>query len=420
MFEWLKKRQIISALLVLFIISLAGASYYAGYQNGVKNPKVEIIKGVVDLNGGQEEGVDFSLFWDAWKILKEKYIDSDQISNQELVYGAISGLFGAAKDPYSIFMAPSQAQSFNQEISGEFGGIGAELGLRQGQLTIVAPLKNTPAEKIGLKAGDKILSIDNNPTVGMSVDEAVKKIRGDRGTKVTLMIFRDGWDKPRDFTIIRDVIQIPTLDWKMVDQNGKDDPNGRILYVQLYNFYEKAPLLFYQMALETILKTPPAAGIVLDLRNNPGGYLDASVDIAGWFLDTNSLVVSEKFKSGEIQSSKTKFNGLFRNIPAVVIINQGSASASEILAGALRDDREIKLIGQKSFGKGSVQEVDQLKDGSLIKITIAHWLTPKGLVIEKNGLKPDFEVEITDQDAASGKDPQFDKAIEVLKSQLSQ
>jgi carboxyl-terminal processing protease len=398
-------------------VALLSGSYYAGYERGVLNPKINIIKGVNNIENGKEVGVDFSLFWDAWKTIKDKYVDSDKISNQSLVYGAISGLMNATTDPYTVFMPPVEADSFNQEISGEYGGIGAELGIKQGELIIVAPLKNTPAENVGLKAGDKIVKINDETAINLSVDNAVKKIRGEKGTEVRLTIFRDSFEKPQEFKIIRDTIQVPTLDWKIINKDGKDDSNGGILYAQLYNFYEKSPMLFYQMAAQAIMRNPK--GIILDLRNNPGGYLEASTNIASWFLNRGDMIVSEKFQTGENQQFKSENTGVFKDTPIVVLINQGSASASEILAGALRDNRNVKLVGVKSFGKGSVQELEQLKDNSQIKITIAHWLTPNGHLIDKNGLEPDYKVEISDQDAKDGKDPQFSKALDVINSEIS-
>lgn len=411
-----KNKFVNGAAFAIFFAIILGGAYGIGYEKGAQNPKITVIKGVNSIDGGKESGVDFSLFWSAWNILKSKFVDSNKMTNQDLVYGAISGLMSATKDPYTVFMPPTEADGFNQEISGEFGGIGAELGIKTGQLMIVAPLKNTPAENSGLKSGDAILKINSVSTAGMSTDEAVKNIRGKKGTNVTLNIIRDGWNKPQDFVITRDIIQLPTLDWKIINKDGKDDQNGGILYAQLYNFYEKSPLLFYQMVAQAIYRNPK--GVIIDLRNNPGGYLEAATNIASWFLNSGDLIVGEKFQTGDNQQYKSTGNGIFKNIPVVVLINQGSASASEILAGALRDDRGAKLVGVKSFGKGSVQELQQLPDNSQIKITIAHWLTPSGLIIDKNGLTPDYEVIMSDQDIKNKKDMQFIKAVEVLSGEL--
>ncbi|HBI25429.1 MAG: Carboxy-terminal-processing protease [Candidatus Wolfebacteria bacterium GW2011_GWC2_39_22] len=414
----LATRIALAVSIVLIIVLLGGASFSYGYRKGAEQPKLTIVKGVTNLEDGKETTADFSLFWDAWQVMKEKYVDANNVTDQEMVYGAISGMLASTGDPYSVFMPPKEADDFAQEISGEFGGIGAEIGIRNEQLVVVAPLKNTPAERAGIKAGDAIVKINDEDTHGLTTETAVGKIRGEKGTTVTLTLFREGWSDTKDFPIVRDAIQIPTLDWKMVNDAGKEDANGKILYIQLYNFYEKSPLLFYQAVAGAIDKNPK--GIILDLRNNPGGYLDASVNIAGWFVDRGSVVVTEKFKADNDGHENFEAQGLpvFRNTPTVVLINQGSASASEILAGALRDNNGAKLVGEKSFGKGSVQELIPLKADAMVKITIAHWLTPNGTVIDKNGLTPDIKVAITEEDVKAEKDPQFDKAVEVLKEQL--
>jgi carboxyl-terminal processing protease len=304
-------------------------------------------------------------------------------------------------------MPPSDAQKFTEDISGEFSGIGAEIGIRDGQLVVVSPMKDSPAERAGLKPMDKILMVDSENTDGFTTDDAVKIIRGEKGTAVVLTIFRDSWAEPKKISIIRDTIIIPTMEWEM---------RGNIAYVRLYNFYEKAPYLFYQMAIDFSQYNP--RGMVLDLRNDPGGYLNVAINLAGWFMDGGKVVVVEEFGNGEKQEYTSYGNGYFKNIPVVVLVNGGSASASEILAGALRDIRGSKLVGEKTFGKGTVQEVEQLSDGSLAKITVAHWRLPGGLIIEKNGLEPDYEVKITEEDMLAGRDPQLEKAIEVLGGQI--
>ena len=396
---------------VLAIAVLSGTFYYgyqSGYQKGVENPKTVIVRGVTDLEKGKEEGIDFSVFWETWQMIKDKYVKADELDSQDLVYGAVRGLVGSLEDQNSVFMAPSDAKKFNEDIAGEFSGIGAEIGIRNDQLVIIAPLKGTPAEKAGLKPMDKILKIGDKSTDGLIVDEAVKLIRGLKGTTVILTVLRQNWDKPKEIPIIRDTIQIPTLDWEIKD--------GNIAYFHLYNFYEQAPLLFYQAVVKTSLSAP--RGIILDLRNNPGGYLEASVNLAGWFLEKGKIVVSEKFRSGEKEEFKSYGSGFLKNLPIVVLVNEGSASASEILAGALRDNRGVKLIGKKSFGKGTVQELQMLKDGSMVKITVAYWLLPKGHQIEKNGLIPDYEVDLTEEDIKANKDPQLEKAMEILKNEI--
>ena len=406
--KFLNRRVFFIVIFIVIFVSATGGAFYFGYQKGTENPKTVVIKGVGSIEEGRPESVDFGIFWDVWQVVKDKYVEADKLENQKLVYGAIDGLLGALDDPNSIFFPPDDAKKFNEDISGEFFGIGAEIGIRQNQLIIIAPLKESPTEKAGLRSKDKILKIDDKSTEGISVDEAVKLIRGEKGTKVILTIIRDEWDKPKEITIIRDVIKIPTIDWEMKD-------NG-IAYIQLYNFYEQAPFLFYKAAVDVALKNPK--GMVLDLRNNPGGYLDVSVHLAGWFLKPGEIVVSEEFRLGEKEIFKAAGNGFFQNLPVVILVNEGSASASEILAGALRDNRGVKLVGKKTFGKGTVQELQQLKSDSMIKITVAHWRLPNGQLIEKNGLDPDYEVDLTDEDIESERDPQLEKAMEILKSQI--
>lgn len=350
--------------------------------------------------------VNFSLFWTAYNQLKEKFVEPSKIIDQNILYGAISGMAQSLGDPYTTFFNPTEAKEFEQELSGFFGGIGIEIGIKKEQLTIIAPLEGTPAQKAGLRAGDKITKINGKDTVDMRSDEAVTLIRGQKGTEVTLTIYRSTWKESKDFKITRDTIKIPSLKWDLVDEN--------IAHLKIYQFSQSLVNDFNQAAVEIL--NSPAQKIILDLRNNPGGYLEVSQDIAGWFLEKNKVVVIEDFGNGkEPEIYKTSGNANLSQYPLVILINQGSASASEILAGALKDNRSIRLIGEKSFGKGSVQEAINLKDGSFLKITIAKWLTPNGISISDKGLDPDVKVEITDQDYEQNKDPQLDKAIEIIK-----
>jgi carboxyl-terminal processing protease len=351
------------------------------------------------------EDVDFSLFWEAWHTLEENFVDSEEIDYQKMIYGAISGMTEALEDPYTVFMTPEDLKIFEEDVAGEFEGVGMEIGIRDDQLTVIAPLEGTPAEKAGLRAGDKIIKIDDKETRDLPLDIAVKYIRGPKGTEVTLTIFREGWSEPKEFIIIRDVIEVPSLKWELVE--------GNIAYLKLYHFTQAARYDFNIAALEIL--NSPAEKIILDLRNNGGGFLQVAQDIAGWFLKEGEVVTIEDTGSEEEEKSyRTEGPARLLPYPAVVLINEGSASASEILAGALRDNRGIKLIGQDSFGKGSIQELEELSKGGL-KITIARWLTPKGELIADKGLEPDIKVEMTDQDYEQDRDPQLDKAIEVIK-----
>lgn len=384
-----------------------GGTLYAGYRFGQQDPRVITVKNITNIDDPDIEA-DFGVFWQVWEKLREKHIEGEGAKEKDLVYGAITGLVNSLGDPHTVFLPPPDAKKFEEDVSGKFGGIGAEIGVRDDQLVIIAPLKDSPAEKAGLQPKDKILKVDDEVADGLDVGEAVKLIRGEVGTTVTLTILRNGWERPREFKIIREEIKIPTIDW--------DVKEGNILHLKLYSFNENAPILFYQAVVSGLLKG--ADGMALDMRNNPGGFLEVAVNLAGWFVPRGSVVVTEDFRHGEDIIFTANGNEALKNFPVVVLINGGSASASEILAGALRDHRSIKLVGEKTFGKGTVQELDKLKDGSSLKITIAKWLTPAGHTIEKNGLEPDFEVKLTEEDFKEGRDPQLEKAFEVLKSQL--
>jgi len=350
--------------------------------------------------------IDFSLFWDSYNKLQQKFIDPSKITNQKIVYGAIAGMTNSLGDPYTSFFDPEQAKMFQEDLSGSFSGIGVEVGVKKDVLTVIAPLKGTPGDKAGLKSGDVIVKINGKDASNITTDEAVNLIRGPKGTSVTLTIFRDGWTNTKDIKIVRDTIKVPSIEWSLKD--------GDVAYVQIYQFDENLSSDFNAIALK-ILQSP-AKKIVLDLRDNPGGYLDVAKDIAGWFLQNGQTVTIEDYGKGKAQQIyKADGNSELANYPLVILINQGSASASEILSGALRDNKKVQLIGTKSFGKGCVQEVVDLPGGSFLKITIANWLTPKGNSITDVGLTPDVKVDITDSDIQQKKDPQLDKALEIIR-----
>ncbi len=354
------------------------------------------------------QDINFSLFWEAYRKLEEKFVDKAKLNSQNIIYGAISGMVESLDDPYTVFLNPEDSKRFEEDVQGVFEGVGMEIGVRNGQLQVIAPIEGTPAQKAGLLPGDEILKIDGTSTADLTVDEAVTLIRGQKGTQVILTIFREGWGESRDFTITRGVIEIPSVQWKMIEDGGE-----QIAYVQLYQFSGKAGFEFTKAALE--ISNSPSHMIILDLRNNPGGYLEIAQEIAGWFLEKGEVVVIEDFGGGVTKNYLSEGNGRFSDYKVVILINEGSASGSEILAGALRDDRGVLLIGESSFGKGSVQELESLRDGSSLKITVAKWLTPSGDLITDKGLEPDIKVDRTMEDYEAGKDPQLDKAIEVIK-----
>jgi len=351
------------------------------------------------------EDVDMSLLWEAWYEIEENYVDPN-FDYQKMVYGAISGMIGSLDDPYTTFFDPEEAKSFLEDVSGKFEGIGAEIGIRDDQLQVVAPIEGTPAEKAGLRPGDKIIKIDDTVAVDITIEEAVTLIRGDRGTEVTLTIMRSGWDSTKEFKIKRAIIIVPSIKMELLEDN--------IAYIKLYHFSENSDRDFSKAALDILNSS--AKKIILDLRSNPGGYLERAQDIAGWFLERDKVVVIEDFGAKrDKEYYLANGNSKFTDYPVVVLINEGSASASEILAATLRDNRNIQLIGETSFGKGSVQTLHNLTDGSSLKITIAKWLTPNGNLIADKGLDPDINVEITEDDWTNERDPQLDKAIEIIR-----
>lgn len=399
-------KKILSAFVLVILL---GASFYGGYLYSQNlRPSIEKVGAVFNKETGQAANVDFSLFWDAWAKLQEKYVNRSGLDYQKMVYGAIEGMVNSLGDPYTVFMPPEENKKFSEDIKGSFEGIGAEIGIRKNVLTIIAPLENSPAKKAGLLAGDKILKIDDKITTDLTLDEAISLIRGQKDTSVTLTIFRDSLSEPKEFKITRDVINVPILKYEL-----KTIGNKKIAYVQLYQFTENAADEFKKTVNQIL--TSPAQGIILDLRDNPGGYLEVAVEIASWFIDKGQPVVSEDFGNGDKNEHASYGYNKLANYPTVVLINQGSASASEILAGALRDDKGVKLVGEKSFGKGSVQELESMNSGTSLKITVAKWLTPSGHSIMEQGLEPDEKVTLTSDDIDNNRDPQLDKALDMLK-----
>lgn len=395
---------------VLALLLVGGGAFYGGVRYGAAEKSIKITESRELIDA------DFSLFWEGVDLLKSRYVGIGEVKDQDLLYGAIRGVVDALGDPYSSFMNPSDAKKFDQDLAGSFGGIGAEIGIRNEQLVIVSPLKGNPAEAAGLKPNDKILKVDEMVTANLSVEEAVKLIRGDPGTKVRLLIFRDGWKETKEFTITRQIIVVPTLDtdFKTVKVGGREET---VAHFHLHNFNSNVPPLFYQAVLQATLRG--ARGVVLDLRSNPGGFLDVATHLAGWFVRRGEVVVKERLRGGEERPFFADGNAALVRIPVVVLVNAGSASAAEIVAGALRDLRGAKLVGEKTFGKGSVQEMERLKDGSTIKVSIAEWVTPKGTRINEAGLTPDVEVKAPEGGDAGGADPQLEKALEILGAELA-
>jgi carboxyl-terminal processing protease len=403
-----KKRIVLGSIGIILLILFALGGFTAGISVGRKIPETIVVHGVKGIEDSTTTA-DFGTFWEAWQVINDNYLRAKDVTDNAKVSGATAGLVASLGDPYSEYFDPQNAKNFKQDVQGNFSGIGAEIGVVKDQLAVISPLKGTPAEAAGLKAKDKILLIDATSTEGMGVEKAVSFIRGPENSTVKLTILRDGWDKPKEFLIIRKPVQTPTLDFKMLP--------GAIAYIQLYQFNANAEGLFSKAAGSAL--SAHAQGMILDLRGNPGGYLDVAVKLSGWFLPKSSVVVKEEGRDSAILDTlQADGNGELVNLPVVILIDKGSASASEILSGALRDIRHSKLVGETSFGKGTVQQFMDLHDGSVVKLTIAHWVLPSGRILDHDGLIPDYEVKITEDDITKKKDPQLEKAIEVVKGEI--
>ena len=402
--------------LPLIILLCLALGFGGGFLYSQKRaPATATIEQLVNQNQGNTQNVDFSLFWKVWNDLQAKYVDKSKLDVQQMVYGAIQGMVNSVGDPYTVFFPPTQAKQFSDEISGAFGGVGMEIDVKDNVLTVVAPLPDTPAAKAGIKTGDKIVKINGTSTQGVAADEAVTQIRGKIGTKVTVTI-QTGTATPRDITMTRDTIKVPTVVWKNINQNGKN-----IAYIQAYEFNSNIVDQFKKAIGEIEKSNPKTDGIIIDLRNNPGGLLDSAINIAGYFVPKGETVVSEVFGDGTKNNYTADGTDELAKYPTVILVNGGSASASEILSGALHDDAHIKLIGEKTFGKGVVQELEDLDNGSSFKVTVARWFTPAGVNIQKQGIMPDISVPLTDDQKKNiifgdlNTDPQLQKALDVLK-----
>ena len=412
----LLKVSITILVLILMLVSFASGLYLAGNNEVMKDlAKKEVIYvGKVlgkysEAEKGQiQQDVDFDLYWNLWDTLKEKYVDGEEVTDKKLFYGSLKGMTQAVEDPYTVFMNPQKNQEFQESMSGTFEGIGAEVGIKDEILTIIAPLEGMPAQKAGLKAGDKVLEVNGESTKDMTLDEAVNKIRGEEGTEVTLTILRNGENETREITITRGVIQVKSVKTSLREDN--------IYEIEITNFNDDTLDLFNKAVEEVLNKNPK--GIVLDLRNNPGGYLDTSIEVASEWVETG-VIVKEKFGDGETSDYKARGRARLAGYPTVVLVNRGSASASEIVAGALQDHGEAVIIGEQTFGKGSVQNLNRFGDGSAVKITVAKWMTPEGRSISEEGIAPDISVEYTLEDYEADKTPQKDKAIEILNKLIS-
>ncbi len=374
----------------------------------IENPaKKESILDKIRLKRKSDpKNVDLSPLWEAWNTLESNFLYKDRFSDKKQLYGAIKGLVASVNDPYTVFMTPEETAKFEKSMSDEvFTGIGAEIAVKHGTLTVVAPLKGSPAELAGLKAGDKIFTIDKEPSLEMSAEEAVTKIRGPKGEPVVLEVLREGEDKPVKITIVRDDIVSKSLNWQ------EDDG---IITMEITQFGEDLADNFAKAVPEILLKKPRA--MIIDLRNNGGGLLDTSVRLMNEFFDKKVLVTTKGRKVGETGDLESDNGGAFLDIPVIILVNKGTASASEIFAGAFQDHNRGIIIGENTFGKGVVQNLIPLSNGATLKVTIAEWLTPKGRSINEKGITPDVEAVQTFEDYENDLDPVMDKAFNILNT----
>ena len=390
-------------------ILLATGAFFSGMQIGGGSMQANL-GSLLGPSAKPVEDVDMSEFWQVWNLLDEKFVSSsstEPVSHEERLQGAIQGLVGSFEDPYTVFLPPEDASKFEEDISGNFSGVGMEVGMREGVVSVIAPLPNTPAERAGIRAGDMLIRINDISTDNMSIDEAVSIIRGEEGTEVKLTILREDSEELQEFTLVRETIMIPTIETEIKD--------GAFI-IRLYSFNAIAEAEM-QRALRAYIESGTDK-MILDLRGNPGGYLQSAVAIASYFLETGKVVVRENFGEGEdeqLYRSTGKTLRTFAPKRMVILVDGGSASASEILAGALQEHGVAKLIGAQTFGKGSVQELVKLGDGSSLKVTVARWLTPNGTSISDGGLTPDTVVERTAEQFMAGEDPQLQAALEYIK-----
>ncbi len=390
--------------LVLLLVSFYIGSYYG--ERKMMNS--------IFPDGQKVTAEQFEPYWKVWSVISDKYVAATTTDTQERIWGSIRGLAASQNDPYTVFFPPEENKSFKNDIAGNFEGVGMEIAIKDGILTVVSPVKNSPAERAGVKAGDKIMKINGELTTDLTVEKAVKQIRGERGTTVKIVFIREGVSLPIEKSLVRDIIDIPTLETEI-----KED----IFIIRLFSFTAQSPELF-RNALREFIQSGKHK-IIIDLRGNPGGYLDAAWDISSWFLPSGEVIVTEDFggkSTNKLYVSKgyNIFNSYFggpNKYKVIILVDGGSASASEIMAGALQENGVARLVGTKTFGKGSVQELVPITSKTSLKVTIARWLTPKGHNLSHDGLTPDVEVKVTPKDIEDKKDVQLDKAVEILRKE---
>ncbi|HSX39164.1 MAG TPA: S41 family peptidase [Candidatus Saccharimonadales bacterium] len=394
----------------LFVVFLVAVGFFfGGYYFGKSGYIFEVRKNPPSLTVinqyPKDQKVDFALFWDVWNMIDATYLERP-VDHQKMLYGAIQGMVASLGDPYTSFLPPKTNTVVNNAINGIYAGIGAELGFKDNQLVVISPIDGSPAKAAGIQAGDKILAINGQPTGGMDLNDAVAKIRGEENTTVTLFIQR-GNTAPFNLTITRKQLTVPSVSWK--------DKGDGTAYIRVSRFGEDTNGDWDKAVSEIAIQMKQLDAVVVDVRGNPGGYLQSAVYLASEFF-RDKPVLWEESPTGQQTPFMAKRVGNFDSVPGIIVlIDGGSASASEILSASLKENINAKLVGVKSFGKGTVQDTKDFKDGSGVHITIAKWLTPNKEWIHKVGLIPDYVVERTDKDVAAEKDPQLDKALELAK-----
>lgn len=399
-------------LLTLIITTTFSVGYFFGYQGFYasfsKFPEVNITRELPP----EKSTLEFALFWRVWDTLSSKYYDKDKLIEAQMVYGAIKGMVASVGDPYTVFLPPQENRVVQEDLQGTFEGVGIQIGFKGTQLAVIAPLPGSPAADVGIKPGDFIIHIKDETkkidigTLGITLPEAVQAIRGQADSEVTLTLLREGGEEPIVVDIVRKSISIPSVTLEFV---GEDQS---IAHVKILKFSGDTQSEWEKYVSE-ILQKPNLKGIILDVRNNPGGFLQGAVDLTSDFLDNGKIVVIED-TGGKKSEYKVEKLGRFRKDKLTVLVNEGSASASEILAGAIKDHKRGKIVGETTFGKGTIQEPQQVNGGAGLHITIARWLTPGGFWVDEGGLKPDVEVE---DNAETEEDEQLQEAIKVLNPQ---
>ncbi len=422
--------KIRSFVIIIALLLLVGGTGYRLGEHKVFGPNSSSTssgsKSIINTAAPGGSNIDFAMFWDVWQRLFKYYIDASALDKQKMVWGAISGMVNSLDDPYTVFLPPKENTDFKEDLGGQFEGIGAQLGLKEGRVMVISPLKGNPAEKAGIKSGDFILKVNDEDTSGWTLPEAVSKIRGKKGTTVKLNILHEGQMKASDITVTRDEIRVPSVEsWiksageitEITGVTGIEalkSNTGKVGYIRLTRFGDNSNqewLSAVDQMVQSGIRDGKVKGLVFDLRGNPGGYLQGAVFVASEFIPKGT-VVSQVNSDGTKEDYPVDRNGRLTDIPVVVLIDKGSASAAEIVAGALRDYKRATLVGEQSFGKGSVQTPMDLNGGAGLHITTGKWLLPNGDSINKTGIKPEFEVKLENPTASA--DAQLAKAVELL------